>query len=186
LFVSGWKIVFLGMDLNEFDCQLLDEVLALLSRQDRLSQDQFLEMFDNDDAYAAAMLDVLVKNGLVTTAGNAIGSDLPLVINREPAAVLFLQNGGFLKSFGLLLKKEQSDADQEDLQKRNLQLQNESLEYQMSLRERDEQIKMLELKIRRFEYLKYLLWAAGLVTSGLGIWVYQLLHDIAHMHFSAK
>jgi len=168
------------------DCQSLDEVLALLSRQESLNRDQFLGMVDNDGIYAAAMLDVLVKNGLVTTAGTAIGSDLPLIVNREPTAVLFLRNGGFLKRFGQALKKEQSKADNEDLQKRNLQLQNESLEYQKFLRERDEQIKSLELKIKRFEYLKYLLWAAGFVASALGIRVYQLLRDIAHIHLSAK
>jgi len=45
------------------------------------------------------LIDALIHHGLVSEAGNVAGGRLPLVINRQPEALIFMQSGGFVKRY---------------------------------------------------------------------------------------
>ena len=85
--------------LNEYECEMLDAVLEAFGKQDGLTWQQLLDIFGDDEDFALSLIDVLVEYGLVSEAGNVTGRKLPLMINREPKALLFMQSGGFLKRY---------------------------------------------------------------------------------------
>lgn len=163
------------MKLNRIDCEMLDTLLEAFGSTGSLSREQVLKIFDGDETIASSLVKVLADNGFVMEVGHVEEQDLPLLINRESTAVLFLKNGGFTGAYDAETAARASAGELELLQKENLGLQNEKLVYEQTLREREERIRTLELKIRRMEYLKYLWWAAGLLTSGIAVWLYRLL-----------
>ena len=134
------------MDLNEFDYQLLDELLVAFGKGDSLSREQVLDFLSGDEDYTAALINILVKDGYVSAGAGAAGHKLPLVINKQPAAVSFIQNGGYSKRQETVAESKPVASELEQLQKRNLELSNENLEYQLTVRKIEEQIKLLELQ----------------------------------------
>src|SRR5260221_5172076 len=148
------------MELDKFEYEMLDAVLEAFGQNKSLTREQVLDIFDHDEDYAASMIGFLESNGLVTVVGNK----LPLVINKEPRAVVFLANGGFVNGNEELVETEEQATETDLLKERDLKPREKKSDYEHTFEEHDKRIKSLELRIKRFEYLKYLLWATLLAT----------------------
>ena len=85
-------------DLTENQSNKLDQILKLFGNEESLDADKVLEIEPND-RMASALLDILVTKGLIVRVGEAIGRNLPIIINIEPKAELFKENGGFTAQF---------------------------------------------------------------------------------------
>jgi hypothetical protein len=163
------------MELDRFEYEMLDAVLEAFGQHDSLTREQVLDIFDYDEDYAASMIGFLESKGLIVSVGNR----LPLVINKEPKAVTFLENGGFVNS-----KEEEIELDEPVTEPEPLPHQptpqTESPVDEQVLRQLDKRIGTLELRIKSFDYLKYLLLAAGLVILILAVWIIKLLPHHHH------
>jgi hypothetical protein len=89
-------------DLNESQCEKLDQILSLFGDKDSLEADKVLTV-ESNERKANALIDMLVRRRFVSRVGEAIGRVLPLILNLNPNAELFIDNGGFLAEF----KKQQ-------------------------------------------------------------------------------
>ncbi|MDB4903946.1 MAG: hypothetical protein JWQ63_3227 [Mucilaginibacter sp.] len=151
------------MELDRFEYEMLDALLEAFGQNKSLTREQVLDIFDHDEDYAASMIGFLESNGLVTVVGNR----LPLIINKEPRAVMFLANGGFVSSNDELVETEEPATETEQLKEGDLKPQEKKSNYEHTFEEHDKRIRSLELRIKRFEYLKFLLW--GCRTRNIGI-----------------
>jgi hypothetical protein len=163
------------MKINEYEAGMLDTVLGVFGNNDNISREQLLGIFNGDELLANAFVTLLIDTGMVNGIGYAEEAKLPMLIIREPKAVRLIKNGGFVAQYKAAETDADSKADTDRLQKENLLLQNEKMNYEQSLREKDEMIKNLELRNKRFELLKNVLWLFGLVDIGLVIWVVKLI-----------
>jgi hypothetical protein len=92
---------------------------------------------------------------------------------------MFLENGGFVSSNEELVETEEPPIETEQLKERDIKLQGEKSGYEYIYEEHAKRIRSLELKIKRFEYLKYLLWATLLAILVLALYIVKLL---SHRH----
>lgn len=98
-------VIIIAMDeLSEGQCEKLDKILNMFGDEDQLDADKVLAIEPNDRK-ASALLDLLVKKGFIIRVGETEERNLPLIINLEPAAYLFIENGGFMAIF----KKRQTE-----------------------------------------------------------------------------
>ncbi len=121
-------------DLNEYECEMLDTVLEAFGVPDNLTRAQILQLFDNDEATAYAMVQALIREQLVKVAGKAGPYEIPEKLILKPKGEKFLKEGGFTKRYQL----EQEKANQvggtlAKLQQQNLRLQNEKIGLQTDL-----------------------------------------------------
>jgi hypothetical protein len=86
-----------------------------------------------------------------------------------------LENGGFVKSNEELVEKQEPVSGVEQLKERDIKLQAEKPGYEQTIKEHNERIRSLELRVRNFENLKYLLWATGFAISILAACIIKLL-----------
>jgi hypothetical protein len=163
--------IFIAMELDRFEYEMLDALLEAFGQNKSLTREQVLDIFDHDEDYAASMIGFLESNGLVTVVGNR----LPLIINKAPRAVMFLENGGFVNSNDELVEKEEPAIETEQLKKRDIKPQEKNSGYEYIFDEHAKRIRSLELRIKRFEYLKYLLWATLLAILVLALYIVKLL-----------
>ena len=89
-------------DLNESQCGKLDQILRLFSEEDSIEADKILAIEPNQRK-ANALVDILARRQFVTRVGEAIGRELPIILNLNPIADIFIENGGFSSEF----KKQQ-------------------------------------------------------------------------------
>ena len=89
-------------DLNESQCEKLDQILRLFGENDSIEADNILAVEPNLRK-ANALVDILVRRQFVTRVGEAIGRELPIILNLNPIADIFIENGGFNSEF----KKQQ-------------------------------------------------------------------------------
>jgi hypothetical protein len=164
------------MELDRFEYEMLDAVLEAFGQYNSLTREQVLDIFDYDEDYAASMIGFLESKGLIASVGNR----LPLVINREPKAIAFLENGGFVNSKEEEIEQDEPVTGPEPLPHQPIQLQTESPVDEQVLRQLDKRIGALELRIKRFDYLKYVLLAAGLIILILAVWIIKLLPHHHH------
>jgi hypothetical protein len=164
------------MELDRFEYEMLDAVLEAFGQHNSLTREQVLDIFDYDEDYAASMIGFLESKGLIASVGNR----LPLVINRETKAIAFLENGGFVNSKEQEIARDEPVTEPESLPHQPIQLQTESPVDEQVLRQLDKRIGALELRIKRFSYLKYLLLAAGFVILILAVWIIKLLPHHHH------
>jgi hypothetical protein len=168
------------MELDRFEYEMLDAVLEAFGQNDSLTREQVLDIFDYDEDYAASMIGFLESQGLIASVGNK----LPLVINRDPKAIAFLENGGFVSKEQEIEQDEpaqdQPVIEPEPFLHQAIQLQTESPVDEQALRQLDKRIGVLELRTKYFDYLKYLLLAAGLVILILAVWIIKLLPHHHH------
>lgn len=61
-----------------------------------------------------------------------------------------------------------------ELERKKLELQNENLEYQQTLRDRNEKISKLELKLKRFQFIEKWWWLITAILIVLGKILYDL------------
>lgn len=112
-------------DLNEYECELLDAVLEAFGIPDSLTRLQLLDLFDNDEATAFAMVQVLTREGLITKSGLHGDYELPEKLILKPKGEKFLKQGGFTRRYHTEQQKPvEIGSTLAKLQQQNLRLQN--------------------------------------------------------------
>jgi hypothetical protein len=215
------------MEPDKFEFEIRDILLEAFGKQDSLTREHLLELFDYDEPMAAAIVAVLSADGLVAEVGLSEQNYLPVLLVKKPTVEAFLRNGGYTRQFELAQENAQSvslpdkqiqqnpipfspreeerqaeitsdglqqqsipqfeiedyrsvpDVEPNNLQQLNAVLQKENKQYRQTLRERDEEIKTLNLKLKQQEYLKLLWWFAGVLLLVIIILSYKL-HGKAH------
>ena len=83
------------MELDAYECDMLDTLLETLAGIGSLTTKQLLNIFDGDEDLIFSVTDELICEGMVSEAGYAQGSKLPLLLNLERKGIIFLESGGF-------------------------------------------------------------------------------------------
>jgi hypothetical protein len=134
------------IELNEYECEMLDAMLEAFGIPDSLTRNQLLELFDQDEATAFAMVQILLTEGLVGKTGKHGDYDLPERLVLKPKGDKFLKAGGFAKRFRLEQEKPvEVGGALSKLQQQNRKLQNEKLLHQGQLSALEKTIKTLKL-----------------------------------------
>jgi hypothetical protein len=152
-------------ELNEYECEMLDAVLEAFGIPDSLTRLQLLELFDQDEATAFAMVQILLRESLIAASGKPGPFDLPDKLVLKPKGEKFLKEGGFTKRY----RQEQErpveiGGTQAKLQQQNMRLQNEKLSNQSQIRELQKTIDTLLAR-------QYISWALIVVALIIGIWL---------------
>src|ERR1700742_2934493 len=112
-------------ELNEFECEMLDAMLEAFGIPDSLTRGQLLELFDNDEASAFAMVQVLLREELVAESGKHGNYELPAKLILKPKGEKFLKDGGFTERFRREKEKPvEVGGPLAKLQQQNMRLQN--------------------------------------------------------------
>jgi len=149
-------------DLNEYECEMLDAVLEAFGVPDSLTRRQMMELFDGDEATAFTMMQILVREGLITESGKAGAFELPERLILKPKGEKFLKEGGFARRYKLEQQKPvEVGGTLFKLQQQNMRLQNEKLANEVKLREFQQNIAKMQL-------WRYLLCALILVAFAIG------------------
>lgn len=121
-------------DLNEYECEMLDTLLEAFGIPDSLTRLQLLELFDQDEAEAFAMVQALTREGLIAESGKHGDYELPAKLILKPKGERFLKEGGFTKRYQLAQQKPvEVGGTLAKLQQQNMRLQNEKLSNQTEL-----------------------------------------------------
>lgn len=165
----------LNFKLDREQSMKLDRVLAAFGNADNLDKEKILEIFDGDEKFAHGMVTLLVNMGLVTEMGKTENHDLPMFLQKRPEAILFNRNEGFEKKFEEAAQNNKADSALADLQKHNLELQNENLGYQRTIREQEARIRAYDEQNKLIELLKNYWWLLGIIYA-LGLFTIRLIH----------
>ncbi len=157
------------MELNEYECEMLDAMLEAFGIPDSLTRLQLLELFDQDEASAFAMVQILTREGLIAEAGKHGDYELPEKLVLKPKGEKLLREGGFLRRY----KSEQQKPVEvggtlSKLQQQNMRLQNEKLAHASELHN-------LQKKIAMLRTLQYIWWVLMMVALAVG-------YFLGHMH----
>lgn len=145
-------------DLNEYECGMLDAMLEAFGIPDSLTRRQLLELFDQDEASAFAMVQALTREGLVAVSGKHGDYELPEKLILKPKGEKFLKQGGFTRRYELAQQKPvEVGGTLAKLQQQNLQLQNEKLRNEM-------QISSLLKTVNALKIRQYIWWALILIA----------------------
>jgi len=149
-------------ELNEYECEMLDAMLEAFGIPDSLTRAQLMNLFDQDEATAFTMVQILTREGLVAEAGKHGNFELPEKLVLKPKGEKFLKEGGFSRRH----KQEQekpaeiggtlSKLQQQNMRLQNLKLANES------------QLQDLQKKIDSFQLRQYISWALIIVALIIG------------------
>ena len=149
-------------DLNEYECELLDAVLEAFGIPDSFTRLQLLELFDQDEATAFALVQILAREDLVAEAGKHGDYDLPEKLVLKPKGERFLKAGGFLRRYQMEQEKPvEVSGTLSKLQQQNMKLQNEKLMHQSQLGD-------LQKKISLQQNLQYVYWVLIVVALIIG------------------
>src|SRR4051812_46029136 len=107
-------------DLNEYECAILDTVLESFGVPDTLTGKQLLQLFDNDETTAYAMVQALAREDLVVEAGKPGHYELPEKIILKPKGEKFLKEGGFSQRYQSL--QQRVGGTRAKLQQQNMRL----------------------------------------------------------------
>jgi hypothetical protein len=139
-------------ELNEYECELLDTVLEAFGIPDSLTRLQLLELFDQDEAAAFAVVQILLREGLIAEAGKHGDYELPDKLILKPKGEKFFRVGGFARRFRLEQDKPvEVGGTLAKLQQQNMRLQNLKLSAESQLIDSQK-------KIGRFRVLQYIWW----------------------------
>lgn len=147
------------MELNAYECGMLDALLKAFDENNTLDAQQLRTLFPNQEHLLAEMVNVLVSWKLVTSFGQDAVSGLPLLLHREKHALYFLENGGFSGSI-----EEKTSITHQEAER---------------LREREVRIQQLEEKIKDLNQQHYLLWIFVILAVVVALAIF-LLHDRFH------
>lgn len=140
-------------DLNEYECEMLDTLLQAFGVPDTLTRRQLLQLFDNDETTAYAMIQALAREGLIAEAGKPGQYELPEKLILKPKGEKFLKEGGFSKRYQIEQQKpNQVGGTLAKLQQQNMRLQNEKLSHEAEFSD-------LKKVIRKQRVLIYVLMA---------------------------
>jgi hypothetical protein len=87
------------MELNEYECGMLDALLGAFGVPDTLSRKQVMALFDQDEATAFRMVQILLREELVAERGAHGDFDLPEQLILKPKGDKFLRAGGFIRLY---------------------------------------------------------------------------------------
>lgn len=149
-------------DLNEYECEMLDAMLEAFGIPDSLTRNQLLELFDNDEATAFAMVQVLIREGLIAESGKHGNFELPEKLILKLKGDKFLKAGGFTRRYQLEQEKPvEVGGTLAKLQQQNMRLQNEKLS-------NTSQIGDLQKAIQRLQNRQYYLWILIVIALIIG------------------
>ena len=140
-------------ELNEYECEMLDAVLEAFGIPDSLTRLQLMQLFDQDEATAFAMVQILLREGLIAESGKHGDYELPDKLILKPKGEKFLKQGGFTKRYKTEQEKPvEVGGTLAKLQQQNMKLQNLKLSAES---ERDN----LQKSVSRLQTLQYIWWA---------------------------
>src|ERR1700760_3149107 len=140
-------------ELNEYECELLDTMLEAFGIPDSLTRRQLLQLFDQDEAAAFAMVQILTREGLIAEAGKHGDYELAEKLVLKPKGEKFLKEGGFTRRYRQEKEKPvEVGGTLAKLQQQNMRLQNLKLSAES---ERDG----LQKTIDKLRSLQYIWWA---------------------------
>lgn len=154
-------------ELNEYECELLDVVLEAFGIPDSLTRLQLLELFDQDEAAAFAIVQILLREELIAEAGKHGDYELPDKLILKPKGDKFLNEGGYTRRF---LQEQEKPVEVggtlAKLQQQNMRLQNLKLSAESHVGD-------LQKKIDRLRVRQFIWWMLILLAFGAG---YLLAH----------
>lgn len=160
-------------DLNEFECEMLDTMLEAFGIPDSLTRLQLMELFDQDEASAFAMVQILTREGLVAEAGKHGDYELPEKLVLKPKGEKFLKDGGFMKRYQLEQRKPvEIGGTLAKLQQQNMRLQNEKLSYAG-------QVTDLQKALSTQKNLQYIWWGLIVLALIVGFFIGHSFHSHA-------
>ena len=152
-------------ELNEYECEMLDAMLEAFGIPDSLTRRQLMELFDQDEASAFAMVQILAREGLVAEAGKHGDYELPEKLVLKPKGERFLKDGGFMRRHQLEQQKPvEVGGTLAKLQQQNMKLQNQKLE-------NDSELAKLQQIINNLKTLQYIWWALILIMLIAGYFI---------------
>ncbi|MDO3628803.1 hypothetical protein [Mucilaginibacter sp. BT774] len=156
-------------ELNEYECELLDAVLEAFGIPDSLTRAQLMQLFDQDEAAAFAMVQILLREGLIAESGKHGDYELPDKLILKPKGEKFLKGGGFTKRYKAEQEKPvEVGGTLAKLQQQNMRLQNLKLSAESERRD-------LQKKIDKMQMLQYIWW-------GLIVLAFAIGYLLGHMH----
>jgi len=149
-------------ELNEFECEMLDAMLEAFGIPDSLTRMQLLELFDQDEASAFAMVQILTREGLIAESGKHGDYELPERLILKPKGEKFLKDGGFSRRYQLEQEKPvEIGGTLAKLQQQNMRLQNEKLSNKTEISELKKTIDSLKIR-------QYIGWALVVIALLIG------------------
>lgn len=159
-------------ELNEYECELLDEMLGAFGIPDSLTRHQLLDLFNQDEATAFSMVQILLREELVAEAGKHGDYELPAKLVLKPKGEKFLKEGGFTKRYKAdQAKPVEVGGTLSKLQQQNMKLQNLKLSAES---ERNDLQKTVD-KLRTLQYIWWVLIVVALIVG-------YLLGNHGHRH----
>ena len=156
-------------ELNEYECEMLDAVLEAFGIPDSLTRAQLMQLFDQDEAAAFAMVQILLREGLIAESGKHGDYELPDKLILKPKGEKFLKQGGFTKRYKTEQEKPvEVGGTLAKLQQQNMRLQNLKLSAESERRD-------LQKKIDKMQVLQYIWWALIVLAFIIG-------YLLGHMH----
>ena len=156
-------------ELNEYECELLDAVLEAFGIPDSLTRSQLMQLFDQDEAAAFAMVQILLREGLIAESGKHGNFELPDKLILKPKGEKFLKQGGFTKRYKAEQEKPvEVGGTLAKLQQQNMRLQNLKLSAESDRRDLQKQVDKLKM-------LQYIWWALIFLAFVAG-------YFLGHMH----
>ena len=156
-------------ELNEYECEMLDAVLEAFGIPDSLTRPQLMQLFDQDEATAFAMVQILLREGLIAESGKHGDYELPDKLVLKPKGEKFLKQGGFTKRYKTEQEKPvEVGGTLAKLQQQNMRLQNLKLSAESERRD-------LQKKIDKMQMLQYIWW-------GLIVLAFIIGYLLGHMH----
>ncbi|WP_461452641.1 hypothetical protein [Mucilaginibacter sp.] len=157
------------IELNEYECEMLDAMLEAFGIPDSLTRLQLLELFGQDESTAFAMVQILTREGFIAESGKHGDYELPEKLILKPKGDKFLKEGGFMRRYQLEQEKPvEVGGTLAKLQQQNMKLQNEKLAT-------ESQVFNLEKTINTLKTLQYVWWALILIALIAG-------YLFGHMH----
>jgi hypothetical protein len=157
-------------ELNEFECGMLDAMLEAFGIPDSLTRGQLLELFDQDEASAFTMVQILIREGLVAESGKHGSYELPSKLILKPKGEKFLKDGGFTRRYQMEQEKPvEVSGTLARLQQQNMRLQNLKLS-------NEAQINDLQKKVSQLQLLQYIWWALIIIALIAGYFIGHAHH----------
>ena len=154
-------------DLNEYECEMLDTMLEAFGIPDSLTRRQLMELFDQDEASAFAMVQILTREGLIAESGKHGDYELPEKLILKPKGEKFLKQGGFTKRYQLEQQKPvEVGSTLAKLQQQNMKLQNVKLA-------NETQIGNLKKLVNNLQTRQFIWWALIAVALIIGFFIGQ-------------
>jgi hypothetical protein len=152
-------------DLNEYECEMLDTMLEAFGIPDSLTRRQLMGLFDQDEASAFAMVQVLTREGLIAESGKHGDYELPEKLILKPKGEKFLKQGGFTRRYQLEQQKPvEVGSTFAKLQQQNLRLQNVKLA-------NETEISNLKKVVNGLQTRQFVWWGLIVVAMIIGFFI---------------